>query len=277
LFRPSGDLVVAISASGETTDTLDAVQCAKDNSVRVIGVTSNRGSTLAKLSDANILLTFPKETSIPATVSMTTSLLALKLFLAARDGRELPGLNELAAMLRTFIADQRRPASTLAQLVSAVGDAQYVAVLGDGAYMGVASEIALKIRETAGGVICEAANLRDYRHGPVEVLTSPVLADAGLKRAAILIEPEVARPQKNLTFFSELADQYRGGAREFTLVRLSAGCTASTDGLVIPDAGEFTPLFGIVLGQMLAYELALAYGIREPGASDVLTKVVVAT
>jgi hypothetical protein len=205
------------------------------------------------------------------------SALAVRLLLRAWDGKALDCDPELAGTLGRFIEEQAREDSSLARLVAGLSGHQYVVFLADDpAFVGAAREIALKVRETVGGTITEAANARAFRHGPMETLASPVLAAAGIRRAVVLFDPPVA--EKGIVqAYEDLAANHRGTSREFTLLRVSTGGATPPTNVVIPEAGEYTPLLAVVLGQMAAYELQLQSNPTEiPGSSDVLSKVVAA-
>jgi glucosamine 6-phosphate synthetase-like amidotransferase/phosphosugar isomerase protein len=268
--------MVAISQSGESTDTIEAVEYGKQRGIHVIGVTAAANSALYRLADATILLDVPRENAIAATVSMTTTVLALQMLLARFAGTEYESRQGIGDELQSLIASQSERGSALHSLRLLLEPAQYIAVLGGGPYVGVAREVALKIRETTG-VIAEGMNAREYRHGPMEVLASPRLAATAVRRALILFESELVKAEAVLGFYGGLERKYRGTPYEFTLIRVGVGRAATGHDVVLPGVGAFNPNLAVVFcGQLVAYELALRHGI-VPGTSEVLSKVVVGT
>ncbi|MBL1421905.1 MAG: SIS domain-containing protein [Alphaproteobacteria bacterium] len=149
--------VIALSRSGETTETVQAAKISQTRGQKVIGITCEPGSSLSAVSDVKIEFVTHAEEGIVMTCSASLMLLA---------GYALAGLridDELA---------QRAEKLVSAIDAVAVGDyagRTHFVFLGGGANYGVALEGALKLQEMA---ICytQAFHPGEYRHGPVSLV-----------------------------------------------------------------------------------------------------------
>jgi len=149
--------VIALSRSGETTETVQAAQASRKRGHRVLAITCAPGSALSGASDQAIEFDTHPDEGIVMTASASLMLLA---------GYALAGL--------TVDADLAGRAARLLDLFDAVDPATYVArshfvFLGGGAHYGVALEGALKLQEMA---ICYTQGFHpgEYRHGPVSLV-----------------------------------------------------------------------------------------------------------
>ena len=103
-------LVVAISQSGESTDTNAFLQRAREDGVVTVGITNEAGSTLARIAEHTILVRAGKEKSVAATKTYTGQLLAMYLLAYAlgaeidlEELRRMPSYVETALSLETLI------------------------------------------------------------------------------------------------------------------------------------------------------------------------------
>src|SRR5436190_18587833 len=103
-------LVVAISQSGESTDTNAFLQRAREDGVVTVGITNEAGSTLARIAEHTILVRAGKEKSVAATKTYTGQLLAMYLLAYAlgaeinlEELRRMPAYVETALSLETLI------------------------------------------------------------------------------------------------------------------------------------------------------------------------------
>lgn len=149
--------VIALSRSGETTETVQAARASQKRGQKVIGITCEPGSSLSAASDVKIEFDTHAEEGIVMTCSASLMLLA---------GYALAGL--------TIDDTLTARAEKLVAAIDAVAVADYAArthfvFLGGGANYGVALEGALKLQEMA---ICytQAFHPGEYRHGPVSLV-----------------------------------------------------------------------------------------------------------
>ena len=173
------DTVVAVSRSGETTETIEACLRARRSGAAVFAVTANVSSSLCSVVDEAVYVDFAAEESVVQTRSFTSMLLAAlsaQLSAAEQDALDVfRDVDELGSALMT----QAGP--VIERLTDPSLEAVYV--LGSGFSGGLACEGALKIKEMSG-TFCEAFPVLDFRHGPISLVdrrsAALVLCGAGL-------------------------------------------------------------------------------------------------
>jgi len=174
-LRLPGTLTVAISQSGETADTLEALRAAKAAGSTVIGIINVVGSTIAREADGGIYLHAGPEIGVASTKAFTSQLVALLLFglylgrergLPRDEGRrlaqQLAGLPDLVA--RTL--ELERAVRALAERYA---DARNALYLGRGANFPVALEGALKLKEISY-IHAEGYPAAEMKHGPIALI-----------------------------------------------------------------------------------------------------------
>ncbi len=171
-----GDLVIAISQSGSTADTLQAVQDAKDNGAIILSICNVEGSSLANLSDINILTKAGPEIGVASTKAFTTQLTAL-FMLAGQIGQWRGRItekekdeyfNEL-----TLIPDKIKEVLRLSPLIEAIAkkyqEANHFLYLGRGASFPIAMEGALKLKEVSY-IHAEGLSAGEMKHGSIALI-----------------------------------------------------------------------------------------------------------
>lgn len=159
-------LVVAISQSGESTDTNFVLERARDRGAFTLGITNEAESALAKLADDVILVRAGREKSVAATKTYTGQLLTMYLLAYALgapveidDLRKLPEWAEAALSLEAEIAERAERYRFMEQAV----------VVGRGLNYSNAFEFALKLMETCY-VVAERFSSADLMHGPIAMV-----------------------------------------------------------------------------------------------------------
>jgi glucosamine--fructose-6-phosphate aminotransferase (isomerizing) len=169
-------LVVAISQSGESTDTNLVLERASEHGAVTIGITNEKSSTLAKLADYTFLVRAGRERSVAATKTYTGQVLILYLIAAALGGairrddlERIPESVQDALSLEPQIAD----------LSERYRFMRYGVVMGRGLNYANAFELALKLMETCY-VVAERFSSADFLHGPIALVEPnfPVFAFA---------------------------------------------------------------------------------------------------
>ncbi|MGN6523843.1 MAG: glutamine--fructose-6-phosphate transaminase (isomerizing) [Actinomycetes bacterium] len=248
-------LYVAISQSGETADTIAAVQELRRKGGRVIGMVNVVGSTLARECDGGIYLHAGPEVSVTSTKAHTSmyvaaALLALHLGrvrdLSPSDGaRIIAGLKALPDQIRAIL-DQESQIADVAKELAQSRDVMYV-----GRVRGwpVAREGAQKLKEVSY-LHAEAYPASELKHGP--------LALVGPETPTVAIVPDDELLDKNLSTLAEISSR-RGPVIAVAHRELPPDLAAHT--IVIPrNERELDPvLLGIPL-QLLAYHAAVALG-----------------
>ena len=159
------ETVVAVSRSGETTETIEACRRAKRSGATVVAVTTDPSSSLSGVADSAVCVDFAAEESVVQTRSFTSMMLAAlsaQLSAAGHDAEDVfRDVDGLGAALMT------QAAPVVERLADPSLEAVYV--LGSGLSGGLACEGALKIKEMSA-TFCEAFPVLDFRHGPISLV-----------------------------------------------------------------------------------------------------------
>jgi glucosamine--fructose-6-phosphate aminotransferase (isomerizing) len=253
-------LVVALSQSGETTDTLAAVEAARDFGGRVLGVTNTQGSLITREADAVLLTKAGPEICVASTKTFLAQVAALDLLaLELARTRDTVPERELLKLGRDLRRAPEKVEETLGLLEGRVEEAAHVfegarcaLFLGRGPSYPVALEGALKLKEISY-LPAEGYPAGEMKHGPIALVDEncPVVAvlGDGLVREKTLsnVEETLARGADVLT----VARKDDKAARRISRVMLP-----------IPDAPEM--LDALVLSvplQLLAYRVAKNRGL----------------
>jgi glutamine---fructose-6-phosphate transaminase (isomerizing) len=253
-------LVVAITQSGETTDTLAAVEAAQDFGGRVLAVTNTQDSLVTREVDAVLLTKAGPEICVASTKTFLAQVAALDLLALelARTRDTLPE-RELLRLGRDLRRAPEKVEETLGLLEGRVEEAAHVfegarcaLFLGRGPSYPVALEGALKLKEISY-LPAEGYPAGEMKHGPI------ALVDENCPVVAVLGEGLVR--EKTL---SNVEETLARGAHVLTVAREDdkAARRISRVVLPVPDAPEM--LDGLVLSvplQLLAYRVAKNRGL----------------
>ena len=161
-----GALVVAVSQSGESTDTNIVLERAAQAGAMTVGITNESGSTLAKLAQHLILVRAGKEKSVAATKTYTGQILAFYLLAYALGARiqisDLERLPEYA--VRSLNLEP-----SIAAMAPRFRFMEQAVVVGRGLNYANAFEFALKMQETCY-VVAERFSAADFLHGPIALV-----------------------------------------------------------------------------------------------------------
>jgi len=248
-------LYVAVSQSGETIDTLAAVQELQRKGGRVIGIINVVGSTIARQCDGGIYLHAGPEMSVAATKSFTSTVTAFALLalhlgrirdLSPTEGsRIIAGLNALPDQISEILAQEEEIAGVAKEI------AQSSSVLFVGRRRGwpVAREGAQKLKEISY-VHAEAYPSAELKHGPL-ALVNPELP-------TVAIVPDDDLLDKNISTLSEIKAR-RGPVIAIAHRELSTDLADRT--VVIPrNEPELDPILLSIPLQILAYHAAVVLG-----------------
>jgi glutamine---fructose-6-phosphate transaminase (isomerizing) len=253
-------LVVAISQSGETTDTLAAVEAARKFGAEVVAVTNTRGSLITREADAVLLTKAGPEICVASTKAFVAQVAVLDLLALELAGirRVLPeaALREVGRGLRLAPEKVEETIEGLGSLVEEAAcvfeDARCSLFLGRGISYPVALEGSLKLKEISY-VPSEGYPAGEMKHGPIALVDEycPVVAilGEGVAREKTLsnVEETVARGA-NVIAVSREGD--RAAERMARVV------------LPVPEAPEIVaPLVASVPLQLLAHHVARNRGL----------------
>lgn len=254
----SDELLVVISQSGETTDTLVALREAKKQGIPVIAVTNVINSTMAQEADKVIYTKAGKEVSIASTKAYTSQLVImyiLALYIANLRGTIAPesqreivqGLNNMDNYLASIFA-QEKNIQEIAQRYYEMHSTFY---LGRGIDSAVAKEGALKLKETSY-IHAEAYPTGELKHGPIALVTK------GLPIITVITQDRIW--QKSMANIKEIKE-HGGRIIAVCTESIAKDCWECDDIITIPNVNPIiTPILSVVPLQMLAYYIATLRG-----------------
>jgi len=263
-------LLIAISQSGESSDTLSAVRKAKEYGAEVLGVTNFPESSLARESRYKLITRAGEEKAVVATKTYVAQLTALYGFcvaLAQRMGADVGGLlNEIknAGDLVRGALKSEEEVKRLAKYVRPFADAY---VLGSDVTYPTALEAALKLKE--GCLIhSEAFPAPEFRHGPISLVDSSSLI--------LALYPPRKRKEAHQAFHKVIVETYEAGATVIAIAEDGDDAPKECSDFIL-RVPTITPLFAslvyVVPCQLLTYYVAIAKGLN-PDQPRRLTKVV---
>jgi len=246
------DVVLVISQSGETADTLAVLRKVKEAGVPVIGLCNVLGSSIARESDIVVYTQAGPEISVASTKAMCSQLVLLTL-MALHWGREkgvLPqdvmegcvqGFKSLPGLLEAELPAMRETARKLARKYSHASSFLY---LGRGTCYSLALEGALKLKEISY-IHAEGYAAGEMKHGPI------ALVDPDFPTFALALGDQLFPKVK-----SNLEEVQAREGRIVALTHPSTGLVVD-DPWVIPEAwGPLNAFLALPALQLFAYEMA---------------------
>lgn len=168
--------VIAVSQSGETADTLNAVKHAKSKGAKIVGITNTLGSSITNLSDAYICTQSGPEIGVAATKTFLTQLVALDLLslrLGLVSGRfsesEYLSITRELESLPIMVERILSRADKIRDLALKYSTKENVFFLGRGANVATALEGALKLKEISY-IHAEGYPAGESKHGPISLV-----------------------------------------------------------------------------------------------------------
>ena len=253
-----GDVVIAISQSGETADTLAAFQLAKENNALCFGIVNAVGSSIARASDTGIYIHVGPEIGVASTKAFTgqvTVLTMLALALAKEKGTVddavyydiVKELSCIPKKMEETLALNERIAS-LSRIFTYARNFLY---LGRGYNYPVALEGALKLKEISY-IHAEGYPAAEMKHGPIALIDSDM--------------PVVVIATRNSMYEKVLSNIQEIKARKGKVIALVTKGDDTISKIVdevieLPDTQEcLEPLLATIPLQMLAYHIAVCKG-----------------
>jgi glutamine---fructose-6-phosphate transaminase (isomerizing) len=252
------DLLVVVSQSGETADTLGALEEAKRAGAATLAICNVVDSSIARRADAVLYTHAGPEISVASTKAFTTQLAAL-LLLAVSFGRRLGRLapeqgRSLLAALRNVpqLVEQALPLEQeVAQLARKYVQARDFLYLGRGINYPVALEGALKLKELSY-IHAEGYPAGEMKHGPIALITEAL--------PVVVMLPHDELYAKSVSNLKEV--ESRGGKIIAVTDRRSPDLESiATDMLVVPASlALLSPFLMTIPLQLLAYHVAVERG-----------------
>jgi glucosamine--fructose-6-phosphate aminotransferase (isomerizing) len=247
-------LYIAVSQSGETFDTLAAVQEVKRKGGRVLGIVNVVGSTVARECGRGIYLHAGPEIAVVATKTFTSTLVALALLAThlgrirdlstAQGARLLKALEALPAQIESILAQEQH----IAGLAAEIAKYENAYFVGRAAGFPVAMEGALKLKEISY-LHAEAYPASELKHGPL-ALISP-------QTPTVVVMPRDDLFAKNVSTIEEI--RARSGP-VYVVTQPGDALPVAVRGIIeVPKSEpELDALLLNIPLQLLAYHVALA-------------------
>ncbi|WP_136052072.1 glutamine--fructose-6-phosphate transaminase (isomerizing) [Microbacterium sp. K36] len=255
-------LVVSISQSGETMDTLMAVKYARERGARTLSVCNTQGATIPRESDAVVYTHAGPEVAVASTKAFSAQITAL-LLLGLHMGRVRGAVADASTDVEELAALPEKVAKVLesehehvTQLAGWMADTRSVLFLGRHVGYPIALEGALKLKEISY-IHAEGFAAGELKHGPIALIEpgQPVFVLVPSPRHSALVHSKVV---------SNIQEIRARGARVIVVAEEGdAAVLPFADEVIhIPLAGPmFEPLLAVVPLQIFAMALATAKGL----------------
>ncbi len=255
---PDDTLVFVISQSGETADTLAALNEAQAKGARVLGITNTVGSTIARESDGGVYIHAGAEIGVASTKAFTSQITILML-LGVLMGRmrNLPPtfgkafikeLRMIPEKIETILSQNDR----IREIAATIAEACNALYLGRGVNYPVALEGALKLKEISY-IHAEGYPAAEMKHGPIALIDEnmPVIAiaqdDAIYEKIYSNLQEVIARKGRLISIATEGDDKIKN---------------ISENVIYVPKTiHTLQPLLSVIPLQLLAYHVADLKGL----------------
>ena len=254
----SDTLVVAIAQSGETADTVAAMQMVREKGGRLVTICNVEGSQTTRLAEATLYMGSGTEIGVASTKTYTAALTLLSLFagylgqsrgfLSSEDTRRL--VDQLAKCPR-LMGDMLADTSVYQRLARRFSSYNYFLFLGRGINAPIALEGALKLKEISY-IHAEGYPAGEMKHGPIALIDHEM--------ATLALAPNGSLYDKMVNNILEV--KARDGVVVAVVTEGNQELVDQVDELLfIPEIDELlTPILATVPLQLLAYHIAVLRG-----------------
>ena len=253
-----GDVLMAISQSGETADTLVAIETAKENGAIILGIVNVVGSSIARKSHAGSYTHAGPEIGVASTKAFTAQLavltmIALKIGYAkgTLDHERYHILCKELAAIPEKVTEVLLQQGNIKQLAEKYKDARDFLYLGRGYNFPIALEGALKLKEISY-IHAEGYPAAEMKHGPI------ALVDENLP--VVFVATKDSYHEKVISNMQEIR------ARKGRIIAIitegdTVSPTLADDVIILPPADEIlAPMLSVIPLQLLSYYIGLAKG-----------------
>ena len=258
-------LVIAISQSGETADTLEALNEAKSKGARTIAITNVEASAISRIADATILMHAGPEIGVASTKTMINSMVVMYLLAScfAQERKEISideseahvqELSQLPALLGDAIENAL---CTVKSVAKKYAQSKRFLFIGRGLLEPIAREGAMKLKEISY-IHAEGMSAAEIKHGPIALVDEET--------------PVIAIALDNPLYEKMIVNMSQVHARKGSVIAIATTLNSSIlneadDVLWVPQCPEsLQPIIATIPVQMLAYEIAdyLGNDIDQP-------------
>lgn len=252
------DIVMAVSQSGETADTLAAIEIAKERGATILGICNVVGASIPRVTDAGVYTHAGPEIGVASTKAFTaqvTVLTLIALYIAQHKGTLTPAklsnllteLDTIPDKIQTLLQDN----DLIEDIASKIKNAPNCLFLGRGFGFPVALEGALKLKEISY-IHAEGYPAAEMKHGPIALIDEQM--------------PVIFIATKNSSYEKVISNIQEVKARKGIVIAIVTQGDVKVKNMAdycieIPDADEaFLPLLATVPLQLLAYHIAVKRG-----------------
>ncbi len=252
------DIVMAVSQSGETADTLAAIEIAKERGATILGICNVVGASIPRVTDAGVYTHAGPEIGVASTKAFTaqvTVLTLIALYIAQHKGTLTPGkltnllteLDTIPDKIQTLLQDNK----LIEDIASKIKNAPNCLFLGRGFGFPVALEGALKLKEISY-IHAEGYPAAEMKHGPIALIDEQM--------------PVIFIATKNSSYEKVISNIQEVKARKGIVIAIVTRGDVKVKNMAdycieIPDADEaFLPLLATIPLQLLSYHIAVKRG-----------------
>ena len=253
-----GDVIIAISQSGETADTIVAIEKAKENGAFILGVVNVVGSSIARISHAGAYTHAGPEIGVASTKAFTAQLAVLTM-IALKIAKERGSIDttrymQLLSELHVIpekVRETLKLKEDIKKLAEKYKEAKDALYLGRGYNFAIALEGALKLKEISY-IHAEGYPAAEMKHGPI------ALVDKSLP--VVFVATKDSYYEKIVSNIQEIKAR-----KGMVIAVISQGdniiSNMADDTIVIPEADELmAPMLSVIPLQLLAYYSGVAKG-----------------
>lgn len=246
-FLTPRSLIIALSQSGETMDTMEAVRKAKEKGAKIIALVNVLGSTLFREADFKILINAGPEKAVASTKAFTGKIAHLVLLSYAMAGKAKIGkkvVEMAAASGRDLLLGKN--ILKIKKIARKISNREHIYVVGRGLSYPASLETALKIKEISY-IHAEGLAAGELKHGTL------ALIEKGTPAIVFLPNDE--------TYGANFAGAMELAARGAMIIGVSFKPSEIFDEYIhVKNAKEATIIPNVMVGQLLAYYLTLERG-----------------
>ena len=254
-----GDVIIAISQSGETADTLVALEKAKENGAFIFGIVNVVGSSISRISHAGAYTHAGPEIGVASTKAFTGQLaviMMMALKIAIEKGSITPEYYKKLLLELQDVPEKvdaiLKNAEELQVIADKYKDASDFLFLGRGYNFPVALEGALKLKEISY-IHAEGYPAAEMKHGPIALVTSQL--------PVVFVATKDSYHEKIVSNMQEIKAR-RGKIISIITDGDTVSPTLSDDWFSIPMADELiAPILSVIPLQLLSYYTGIAKGI----------------
>ena len=252
------DIVIAVSQSGETADTMAAIELAKEKGATIFGICNVVGASIPRLSHAGVYTHAGPEIGVASTKAFTaqvTVLTLMALYMAQQRGTItqsklidlLTELDNIPSMIERCLLSN----DSIKEISEQFKDARNFLFLGRGSGFPVALEGALKLKEISY-IHAEGYPAAEMKHGPIALIDEEM--------------PVVFIATKNSSYEKVISNIQEVKARKGKVIAIVTEGDTTVKNMAdyvieIPDADEiFLPLLATIPLQLLSYHIAVMRG-----------------